>query len=85
VPPASASGKPGAARSDGPRHDAAYWAEKTQGYDFSAEDKLDAPAFNLVLWNGLKGESQPYPAERDGRDLSKNRKRVLQEFNRSAR
>ena len=83
VPPASASGKPGAARSDAPRHDAAYWAEKTRGYDFSAEDKLDAPAFNLVLWNGLKGEGQPYPAERDGRDLSKNRQRVLREFSRS--
>jgi DNA-binding beta-propeller fold protein YncE len=83
VPAASSSGKPGAVTSDAPRHDAAYWAEKTRGYDFSAEDKLDAPAFNLVLWNGLKGESQPYPAERDGRDLSKNRQRVLREFSRS--
>jgi YVTN family beta-propeller protein len=61
--------------------DAAYWAEKTQGYDFSAEDKLDSAGFNLVLWNGLKSEDQPYPSERDGRDLSKDRKRLLRESN----
>jgi hypothetical protein len=60
-----------------PGHDAAYWAEKTQGYDFSAEDKLDSAQFNLVLWNGLKGEDQPYPSDRDGRDLSKDRQRLL--------
>jgi len=62
-----------------PRHDTAYWAEKTAGFDFSAEDKLDSAKFNLILWNGLKGEDQPYPSERDGRDLSKNRKQILQE------
>jgi DNA-binding beta-propeller fold protein YncE len=62
-----------------PRHDTAYWAEMTAGFDFSAEDKLDSAKFNLVLWNGLKGESQPYPMERDGRDLSKNRKQLLQQ------
>jgi DNA-binding beta-propeller fold protein YncE len=66
-----------------PRHDANYWAEKTQGYDFSSEDKLDSAQFNLVLWNGLKGENQPYPSERDGRDLSKDRKRLLREFQQS--
>lgn len=63
-----------------PRHDAAYWAEKTRGFDFSAEDKLDSAQFNLVLWNGLKGEEQPYPSERDGRDLSKDRKRLLRKL-----
>jgi DNA-binding beta-propeller fold protein YncE len=62
-----------------PKRDAAYWAEKTAGFDFSAEDKLDSAKFNLILWNGLKGEDQPYPSERDGRDLSKNRKQILQE------
>jgi YVTN family beta-propeller protein len=60
-----------------PSHDAAYWADKTKGFDFSAEDKLDSDSFNLVLWQGLKGESQPYPAERDGRDLSKHRDALL--------
>ena len=61
----------------GSGHDAAYWAGKTKYFDFSAEDKLDSDSFNLVLWNGLKGESTPYPSERDGRDLSKNRDALL--------
>lgn len=63
-----------------PEHDASYWAERTEGYDFSAEDKLDSASFNVVLWKGLKGEYQPYPSERDGRDLSRNRKSLLREF-----
>jgi hypothetical protein len=63
-----------------PTHDAGYWAEKTQGFDFSVEDKLDSARFNLVLWNGLKGEDHPYPTERNGRDLSKNRQRLLRQF-----
>jgi YVTN family beta-propeller protein len=66
-----------------PRHDASYWTQKTEGYDFSAEDKLDAAQFNLVLWNGLKGEDQPYPSERDGRDLSRDRKNLLRQSNRA--
>ena len=63
-----------------PAHDAAYWSAKTSGFDFSAEDKLDSDRFNLVLWNGLKGEGQPYPAERDGRDLRKHRAILLREI-----
>jgi len=63
-----------------PQHDAVYWTEKTCGFDFSIEDKLDSARFNLVLWNGLKGDGQPYPAERDGRDLSKDRRRLLRQF-----
>jgi DNA-binding beta-propeller fold protein YncE len=57
--------------------DAAYWAGQTEGFDFSAEDRLDSARFNLVLWKGLKGEDQPYPSDRDGRNLSKDRKRLL--------
>ncbi len=60
-----------------PVHSAAYWADKTSGFDFSEEDKLDSERFNLVLWNGLKGEGQPYPAERSGRDLRKGRTALL--------
>lgn len=60
-----------------PVHNAAYWADKTSGFDFSEEDKLDSERFNLVLWNGLKGEGQPYPAERSGRDLRKGRAALL--------
>ena len=48
-------------------------------FDFSAEDKLDTESFNLILWNGIKGEGQPYPIERDGRDLSKGRDVFLRE------
>ena len=67
-----------------PVHDAAYWSEKTKGFDFTSEDKLDSGQFNLVLWNGLKGKDQPYPAERDGRDLSKNRKQLLRQTREAA-
>lgn len=74
LPAAAAEEKSGAAV---PMHDAAYWAGKTRGFDFSTEDKLDSDSFNLVLWNGLKGESTPYPSERDGRDLRKHRSPLL--------
>jgi hypothetical protein len=36
-----------------------------------------------VLWKGLKGESQPYPSERNGRDLSKHREEMLRELRKS--
>ena len=35
-------------------HDAAYWEHVTRGYDWSAEDRIDAAAYNRVLWDGLK-------------------------------
>jgi hypothetical protein len=69
--------------SAGPDRDAAYWAENTKGFDFSAEDKLDSDRFNLVLWNGLKGDDQPYPSGRSGRDLRKHRAALLRELNKS--
>ncbi len=75
--------RPGKRASIRSGRDANYWAEKTLGFDFSVEDKLDSGAFNLVLWNGLKGEDQVYPAERDGRDLSKNRRQLLEQSSRS--
>jgi hypothetical protein len=46
------------------------------GQDFSSEDRLDTPRFNRALWRGLEGE-QPYPARRDGRDLSEGRPALL--------
>jgi len=58
------------------KHDAAWWAAQTQDFDFSKEDRLDSEAFNQVLWKGLMGD-QPYPWERDGRDLSKHRNQLL--------
>ncbi len=34
--------------------DASYWAEKTAGFDFSGEDRVNAEEFNRVIWEGLK-------------------------------
>ena len=61
-----------------PRHDAAYWAAKTRGFDFSVEDKIDSAKFNRILWEGLEGKDMPYPAARDGRDLRRNRHELLE-------
>lgn len=60
-----------------PTHDAAYWAAVTKGFDFSVEDHLDPDKFNRIVWQGLKGNI-PYPTERNGADLRKNRRQLLQ-------
>ena len=62
-----------------PRHDAAYWAAKTKGMDFSVEDRVDPAKFNRIVWYGLVGDDTPYPAERSGIDLRENRKELLKE------
>ena len=59
-----------------PRGDAAYWQKVMADQNFAKEDKLDEPRFNRALWQGLKNSA--YPTLRDGRDLSKDRKRSLQ-------
>ena len=59
-----------------PLHDARWWAQHTRGMDFSAPDKLDAAAYNRILWQGVMGD-KPYPASRSGKDLSKNREQLL--------
>jgi hypothetical protein len=66
-----------------PRHDSSYWAEKTVGFDFSREDRIDAVKYNLIQWRGLVGEDIPYPAVRDGRDLRKNRSVLLKQWRES--
>jgi DNA-binding beta-propeller fold protein YncE len=48
-----------------PLHDAAWWAKKTKGFDFSVEDRAPAVLYDRVLWQGTKGT--PYPTTRDGR------------------
>jgi YVTN family beta-propeller protein len=50
-----------------PTHTAAWWAAQTKGFDFRKEDRIDAQAFNHILWLGLSGD-RPYPtfARRDG-------------------
>src|SRR5215469_3075967 len=60
-----------------PRHDAAYWADKTKGMDFSVEDRIDPAKFNRIVWEGLAGKDVPYPAVRDGRNLRGNRGELL--------
>ena len=51
--------------------------------NFTKEDSLDEPLFNRILWAGMMGEEVPYPAIRHGRDLSNNRKQLLDEFKKS--
>ena len=43
-----------------PLHDAAWWAKKTRGFDFSVEDRVPTGLFNRVLWQGTK-PGVPYP------------------------
>jgi hypothetical protein len=63
-----------------PLHDSAYWAEKTAEFDFSVEDNLKDPdKFNRITWEGVMGDV-PYPSERNGADLRKNRAELLRKF-----
>jgi YVTN family beta-propeller protein len=68
------------ARYSKPLHDASYWAAKTAGFDFSVEDKVDAAAYNRIVWQGVLGDFVPYPTARSGQDLRQNRKRLLAEY-----
>ncbi|MES2127351.1 MAG: beta-propeller fold lactonase family protein [Pseudomonadota bacterium] len=49
-----------------PTHDVHYWAAATRMFDFTEEDKVDAVAYNKVLWKGLMG-GKPYPLTRRGK------------------
>jgi hypothetical protein len=49
-------------------HDARYWAAKTEGFDWSQEDRVPAAQYNRILWEGL-AQQRPYPRERSGADL----------------
>jgi len=42
-----------------PTHNAKYWAAKTRGFDFSAEDRVPRDLYNKILWEGLKGTPAP--------------------------
>lgn len=59
---------------------ASYWASKMAGQDFAVEDNLDVALFNRVLWEGLKGETVPYPNHRGGEDLRNNRPALLVKY-----
>jgi DNA-binding beta-propeller fold protein YncE len=66
-----------------PRHDASYWAERTIGFNFHRADQVDAPKYNLIQWQGLVGDTVPYPDERAGRDLRKHRAALLKKWRKS--
>lgn len=51
---------PGAAPREA--HDAAWWAEKTKGFDWSREDRVPADRYNRIMWEGLK-PGVPYPGD----------------------
>jgi hypothetical protein len=44
-----------------PKHDAAYWAKRTAGFDFSDADRVPPAKFNKVVWQGLM--DRPYPTK----------------------
>jgi YVTN family beta-propeller protein len=59
-----------------PTHNARYWADRTRRFDFSEEDKVDALAYNKVLWAGLMGGKR-YPANRRSNDQAVDRQQRL--------
>src|SRR5215510_5938617 len=84
LPPASAKNTLPASRqilafAEPMRDDPAYLAAKTDGMDFSSEDRLNAALFNRILWQVMKGET-PYPAQRDQRDLRNDRRQLLEHY-----
>jgi hypothetical protein len=55
-------------------------ADKTAEFDFSVEDNLKDPdKFNRITWEGVTGDI-PYPTERNGADLRKNRAELLRKY-----
>jgi hypothetical protein len=66
-------------------HDAAYWADRTRGLDFTRSDHANTNHFNRVLWAGLLGDAEPYPVVRSGRNLRVDRKRLLAKSTRKTR
>jgi YVTN family beta-propeller protein len=73
--------QPNARRADAveapkPLHDAAWWADKTKGFDFTEADRIDSALYNRVLWEGTMGAT-PYPTARSGLDLRHDREVLL--------
>ena len=64
------------ASQDKPTRDASWYAERTVGWNWRGEDKNDADAFNRLVWEGMFGD-KPYPTERSGEDLSRDRQALL--------
>ena len=69
-----------------PLRTAEYWASVMGGQNFEVEDDLETDDFNEAIWTGLRGEGVPYPHVRHGKDLRRNRERLLdQHFRELAR
>jgi DNA-binding beta-propeller fold protein YncE len=64
-------------------HDSAWWAAKTKGFDFSDADRIDADAFNRILWQGSMGDNVPYPTVRSRQDLRQNRAQMIKRWQES--
>jgi DNA-binding beta-propeller fold protein YncE len=58
--------------------DAGYWADRTQGLDFTRSDHADTVRFNRVLWAGLRGENSAYPVSRSQLNLRTNREKLIE-------
>lgn len=66
-------------------HDKQWWAQASKGFNFEVEDKLDAVAFNQLVWAGIKGDRVPYPTERSRADLRQNRAQLLDKWRLSSK
>jgi DNA-binding beta-propeller fold protein YncE len=62
-----------------PVRSAEYWARVMGDQNFEVEDDLETDEFNEALWEGLR-EGVPYPHVRHGRDMRRNRQRLLREY-----
>ena len=60
---------------------AVYWEEAMRGQNFLEEDRLDTESFNAALWRGLKGNIIA-STEHNGKDLSRDREKLLADFRR---
>jgi hypothetical protein len=38
------------------------WQKRSEKFDFAKEDAVPDLEFNVVLWHGLKGDQEPFPA-----------------------
>jgi len=63
------------------RHDGKWWAQQTKGFDFSVEDRINADAFNRIVWAGIMGDRVPYPTQRSRANLRQNRAQLLKQWN----
>ena len=63
-----------------PMRGADYWERAMAGQDFEREDDLDTDRFNVALWTGLRGDGVAYPTHRHGRDMRRDRQRLLKQY-----